>query len=94
MTKVIVQHHVVDYDKWYGVFTEHEATRRQHGATGHAIYRVVSDPNTIVVVNDFATADGIKAFMEDPSLPAAMERGGVDGPAQIWVVEEADSKRY
>ena len=94
MSKVIVQHHVVDYDKWYGVFTEHEATRRQHGATGHAIYRVVSDPNTIVVVSDFATATGIKAFMDDPSLPAAMERGGVDGPAQIWVVDEADSKRY
>ena len=94
MTKVIVQHHVADYDRWHPVFVEHEAMRRQHGATGHAIYRVVSDPNAIVVVNEFAAADGVQAFLEDPSLPAAMERGGVDGPAQIWIVEEADSKRY
>ena len=94
MTKVIVQHHVVDYDQWYSVFKEHEITRRQHGATGHAIYRVVTDPNTVVVVSDFATADGLKAFMESPTLPAAMERGGVDGPAQVWIVEEADSKHY
>ncbi len=94
MTKVIIQHHVADYDRWHGVFKEHEATRRQHGATGHTIYRVVTDPNTIVVVSDFAAADGIKSFMEDPTLPEAMERGGVDGPPQVWIVEEADSKRY
>ena len=44
MAKAIVQHHVVDYDRWYPVFTEHEAVRRQHGATGHSIYRAVADP--------------------------------------------------
>jgi hypothetical protein len=94
MTKVIIQHHVADYDRWFRVFTEHEALRRQHGATGHSVYRVVTDPNTVVIVNDFAAADGVQAFLEDPSLPAAMERGGVDGPPQMWIVEEADSKRY
>lgn len=35
MTKVIVQHHVADYDRWYPVFTEHGDVRRQYGATGH-----------------------------------------------------------
>ncbi len=94
MTKVIVQHYVADYDRWYAEFTEHEATRRQHGATGHSIYRVVTDPNTIVVMNDFAAADGVQAFLDDPSLPAAMERGGVEGLPQRWIVEETDWKRY
>jgi hypothetical protein len=94
MTKVIVQHHVADYDRWYAVFTEHEAARRQHGATGHSIYRVVTDPNTIVVVNDFAAADGVQAFLDDPSLPAAMERAGAEGLPQRWIVEETDWKRY
>lgn len=82
MTKVIVQHHVADYDRWYPVFTEHEDIRRRHGATGHSISREVADPNTIVIVNEFATLDGARAFMQDPSLPAAMERGGVDGRPQ------------
>ncbi len=94
MVKVIVQHHVADYDSWYPVFVEHEGTRRQHGAAGHSISRVVSDPNTVVVVNDFATLEGAQALMQDPSLAAAMERGGVDGPPQVWIVEEADTKRY
>ena len=94
MTKVIVQHHVADYDRWLPVFNEHEATRRQHGATGHSIGREVADPNTIVIVNDFATLEGARAFSQDPSLPAAMARGGVEGAPQVWIVEEADARTY
>lgn len=94
MAKVIVQHHVVDYDRWLPVFTEHEAVRRQHGATGHSVNREVADPNTLVIVNDFATLAGAQAFTQDPSLPAAMTRGGVDGAPQVWIVEEADARTY
>lgn len=94
MAKVIVQHHVVDYDRWFPVFTEHQAVRRSHGATGHSVNRSAADPNTIVIVTDFATLEGARAFSQDPSLPAAMERGGVDGAPQVWIVEEADAKAY
>ena len=94
MVKVIVQHHVADYDRWFPVFTEHEAVRRQHGATGHTISREVSDPNSVVIVNEFATLEGARAFSQDPSLPAAMARGGVDGTPQVWIANEADSRLY
>jgi hypothetical protein len=94
MVKVIVQHHVVDYDRWLPLFTEHQAVRVSHGATGHSVNRAVSDPNTLVIVNDFATLEGAMAFTKDPSLPAAMERGGVDGAPQVWIVEEADAASY
>lgn len=94
MAKVIVQHHVADFDRWLPIFNEHEATRRLHGATGHTINRGTADPNSIVIVNDFATADGARAFTQDPSLPAAMERAGVDGPPQVWIVDEVEARRY
>lgn len=94
MAKVIVQHHVADYDRWFPVFTEHEEVRRRHGATGHSVNRAVADPNTIVIVNDFATLAGAQAFTQDPSLPAAMARGGVDGVPQVWIVDEADAATY
>ncbi len=94
MTKVIVQHHVADYDRWYPVFTEHEDIRRQHGAMGHSVNREVADPNSVVIVNEFATLEGARAFSQDPSLPAAMERGGVAWPPQVWIVEEADARLY
>jgi quinol monooxygenase YgiN len=94
MAKVIVQHHVADYDRWLPVFNEHEAVRRQNGATGHSISRDVADPNTIVIVNEFATVEGARAFSQDPSLPAAMARGGVEGPPQVWIVEESEARTY
>ena len=94
MAKAIVQHHVVDYDQWFAVFTEHQAIRQRHGATGHSVSRSASDPNTLVIVTDFATLDGALAFTQDPSLRSAMERGGVDGAPQVWIVEEADARTY
>jgi hypothetical protein len=94
MAKAIVQHRVVDYDQWLSVFTEHQAVRQQYGATGHSVNRSVSDPNSLVVVTDFATLEGALALAQDPSLPAAMESGGVDGAPQIWIVEEADAATY
>jgi Zn-dependent membrane protease YugP len=93
MAKVIVQHRVADYGRWLPVFNEHEAVRRQHGATGHSIGREVADPNTIVIVN-VATLEGARAFSQDPSLPDAMTRGGVVGAPQVWIVEEADARTY
>ena len=94
MAKVIVQHHVADYDRWFAVFTEHGDVRRRHGATGHTVTRSIGDPNAIVIVNEFATVDGAKAFAADPSLPETMARAGVDGAPQVWITEEASSVAY
>ena len=94
MVKVIVQHHVADYDRWYPAFTEHGDVRRKHGATGHSISRAVADPNSLVIVNDFATLEGAQAFSVDPSLPVVMQQAGVDSAPQVWIVEEAETKRY
>ena len=94
MVNVIVAHHVADYDTWYPVFTEHEAVRRQHGATGHTISRAADDPNMVVIVNEFATLAGAQAFSQDPSLPDAMHRGGVDSVPSVWIANEAEASSY
>ncbi len=94
MARVIVQHDVADYDKWLPEFEAHETVRRQHGATGHSINRSTANPNSLIIVNEFATSDGAKAFMTDPSLPDVMARAGVQGHPQVWLVDEAEAKRY
>ena len=94
MAKVIVQHHVADYNRWYPIFTEHEKVRRTHGARGHTITRSAADQNDLVVVMDFATADGAKAFVQDPSLKSTMAQAGIDAGPQIWIVDEAEARTY
>jgi heme-degrading monooxygenase HmoA len=88
MVAVIVRHRVQDFATWKPVFDEHGAARRKHGATGHQLYRSQSDPNEVTIVNTFATLDGAQAFINDPSLPEAMQRAGVTGPPEIHVTEQ------
>lgn len=94
MATAIVQHHVEDYDRWYPVFKEHGEVRRAHGGTGHSIFRATDDPNTLVIVNEFSTVEGARAFAADPSLPSVMQRAGVDGAPQVWICDEGESETY
>ena len=72
------------------------STRSSAGARSHRplIDRDGGGPEHVVIVNEFATLDGARAFSQDPSLPGAMERSGVDGPPQVWIVDEAEARRY
>jgi hypothetical protein len=94
MAKVIVQHHVEDYDRWLPVFTEHGEVRRQHGGTGHTVNRGAADPNDLVIVNEFSTLAGAQAFASDPTLPEIMGRAGIDSKPMVWIVNESDAATY
>ena len=94
MTTLVVRHHVRDYDVWKPVFDEHESVRREHGSTGHRLYRLADDPNDIVISLDFPTPEAAQAFGQDPSLPEAMERGGVDSEPQIMVADPIETIAY
>ena len=94
MVTLVVFHHVRDYEGWKPVFDEHESVRRSHGELEHRIYRGVDNPNRVVVHNDFPSEDAARAFMADPSLPAAMESAGVTDEPWLGLVEQLEQKRY
>ena len=94
MVTLVVFHHVRDYQSWKRVFDAHEGVRRGHGALEHRIYRGVDNPNRVIVHNDFPTEKAARAFMTDPSLPAAMERAGVTDEPWLGLVEQLERKRY
>lgn len=84
---VAVAHRVGDFDTWKAVFDEHGAARRSHGQLAHRLWRRADDPSSVLVHVDFGTLDEARAFASDPSLPDAMERGGVEGPPTVtWLV--------
>ena len=52
------------------------------------------DPNRVVVHNDFPSEEAARAFATDPSLPEAMERGGVQGEPVPGFAGLAERKVY
>jgi heme-degrading monooxygenase HmoA len=83
-----------DFDAWKPAFDEHQAVREKHGGKGHRLYRTLDDPNSVVIVSEFETAEGANAFMADPSLPEAMDRGGVVMPPNVWPCDEMETRTY
>lgn len=92
--KLIAQLHVRDYDTFKSVFDQLRPVRQEHGATSHRLHRGLDDPNKIVVVTEYATADEARAFAQSTSLKEAQERAGVDAPSDIVVYEEVESVTY
>jgi quinol monooxygenase YgiN len=94
MVTLVVHHWVRDFATWKPVFDGHEEVRRGHGELEHRIYQDIHNPNRVVIHNDFPSEEAARAFMDDPSLPDAMERGGVEGEPGIGLTQRAEQKRY
>lgn len=96
MSKAILQvhHRVNSYDAWRPFFDEHRRVREQHGATGHRIYRVAGEPNDLVVVNEFESEAGARAFAQDPSLAEIMGSAGVVGAPEVLFLDESEVLSY
>ncbi len=91
---ILVQHTVRDFDAWKPVFDEHATVRKQHGATGHALYRSMDDPNDVLVANFFPSRGQAEAFASDPTLREMMQRGGVTGEPRITWADEVETVKY
>jgi quinol monooxygenase YgiN len=94
MATMIVKHRVASFDSWKKVFDEMEATRREHGWTGHEVLRDATDPNLVVIVNHMRDLAGAKRYGGSPALREAMARGGVQGPPDITFLDDADIRSY
>lgn len=92
--KVLVQHHVRDFDAWKSAFDEHGPIREKHGCTGHTVYRSGDDWNTVTILTDWPNFHQAQAFATDPSLRAAMEQGGVDNEPSVHFLKEEETSEY
>lgn len=82
--RLLVVHHVKDFDAWLKVFdSEGKETRAGYGLIDRGIARGVDDPNIVHVI--FAVTDmaKAKARVGSPELKKMMTDAGVDGPPTI-----------
>ena len=76
---MVVKHKVKDFAKWKTSYDEHDSLRLANGIHNYVIGRGVQDSNTVMVAVKFDDVAKAKAFAKDPSLKAAMQKGGVTG---------------
>ena len=91
---LIVRHRVANFETWKSVFDSMTDLRRSHGWTQATVYRDAADPNMVTIVNRVSDLDGAKRYGASPELRAGMQKGGVQGPPEIFFVEQADDRAY
>jgi hypothetical protein len=87
--RVMVTHHVKDFDAWKKAYDADSSRRTGAGLIQRGMTRGIDDPNMVgllFAVTDLAKA---KAAMTSPDMKKVMEAAGVDGPPTItwfkWV---------
>ena len=86
---LVVTHKVQDLAHWKLGFDSTNALKKPHGWKRSNIYTLDGDRNNVMVVEEFATMEGAKAFAGSPELRAAMGKAGVVGAPDIRFVNHA-----
>jgi quinol monooxygenase YgiN len=77
-----VSHTVKDYAAWLPVYDGFESTRAKAGVTGAEVFRDPGNPNKLTIIHRFETTSAANAFLSDPALKAAMDKGWGDRRAR------------
>jgi heme-degrading monooxygenase HmoA len=81
---LLVDHRVADFDAWLKVYDEIRGWQHEHGVHFQQVLRHTDDPNRVVVTHAFDSREAAEAFANNPELPEAMGRGGVD-PSSVRI---------
>jgi hypothetical protein len=87
-TILSVTHRVSNFAKWKASYEAHDSMKLAFGIHNYVIGRGVEDSNMVLVATKVDDIDKAKAFMKDPSLKAAMQKGGVTGKPSMNLVTE------
>lgn len=89
MPNILVRHKVQDYAKWRAAYDEHGATRKAAGCEGTHVFQTSADPNEVVVMLRWDTAENAQKFVESPNLREVMQSAGVVGQPDIVFLDDA-----
>lgn len=84
----VITHKVANYAKWLVAYEGHDSARLASGIHSYVIGRNLDDSNMVMVVTRVDDTAKAKAFAKDPSLRAAMKKGGVVGAPTISLMTE------
>jgi heme-degrading monooxygenase HmoA len=90
MAYVLIEHRVGDFETFSKVYADDAARRKRLGARGGVVYRVVDDPDNVIVMLEWDSVEGAREFAGSLELEQAMEwsTSNVATP-RVTVLEEA-----
>jgi len=80
---VVVVHKVANYAKWLTSYEAHDSARLANGMHNYVLGRGLKDSNVVMVALKIDDTAKAKAFMKDPGLKKAMQKGGVMGAPMV-----------
>lgn len=88
MVDVILTHEVKDFAAWKKVYDADAPNRDNAHMKVHGVYTAMDNGNKVTIVGEFPNAEALNVFMDNPSLKAAMEKGGVMGMPDVKVLNK------
>jgi heme-degrading monooxygenase HmoA len=87
---VLIEHLVGDYETFKQVYLDDAARRQRGGSKGGKVFRVTDDPNDIIIILEWDSAERAHEFAKSLELDQAMEwsTSNVATP-RVTVLEEA-----
>ncbi len=82
---VLIRHNVEDFDKWYGLFLEHETVRKENGVNHTNVFVVPDDSGEVVVHFMLDDKEKFEAFMNSSDLQQVMKDTGVKTAPVLYV---------
>lgn len=89
MATMLVQIKVKDFAEWKKVFESGSDLRTSNGELSHQIYNEASDPSKIIAIYKWNSLANAQKFAQSPELKAAMMEAGVQGPPNVYFLNEA-----
>ncbi len=87
MPYLLIRHKTEDYAKWKSTFDEFAPVRKAAGEKTYAICHVAGEPNDIVVLNEWDSAENLQKFLQSDKLKEAMQKAGVAEQPEIYILE-------
>ncbi len=85
----VISHPVADYAAWHVVYEEAAPIREAAGVTGAEVFVDAAAPDMVVIIHRFVSVESAQAFLSNPGLAEAMQRGGVTAPPTVTLAMAA-----
>lgn len=91
MAWIHVRQRVRDYNAWKEVYDQTSEIKRPLGWKRYQLFMVEGDRNDILLMEEFASAEGAREYINSADLRAAMDRAGVISAAEILILNGLES---